>query len=160
MSGPVRGWGTVALLVVLHFLLHVGLGIGEAAPDLLTVALLVAARAVPPGAGAGLGFVFGLLEDAFSVLAFGANTVAMTVVGAGGAVTRDLFVGDSLLFVVSYLFLGKWVRDLIFWGVVGEAVREPFVDAMVVGAALSALYVSAVGLVAFAASGAWGESVG
>ena len=36
------------------------------------------------GSAAGLGFVFGLLEDAFSILAFGANTIAMTLVGAIG----------------------------------------------------------------------------
>ncbi len=72
------------------------------------------------GAGAALGFFFGILEDAFSVLAFGASALAMTVVGILGARTRDLFVGDSLLFLFVYLALGKLLRDLIYWVVAGE----------------------------------------
>lgn len=149
------GWVVVAALVLLHFFLHLGLGLGSGAPDLLTVALLVAAREVGPGAGAGLGFAFGLLEDAFGVLAFGSNALALTVVGAVGARTRDLFVGDSLSFLVTYLFLGKWMRDLLHWLVVGEGLREPFVQAMLVEGTLGAVYATATGLVALALTGAW-----
>jgi hypothetical protein len=114
-SGPpavsgARAWGTwilVAALVFVHFLLHVGLGYGRGAPDLLTVALLLAAREVRVGTAAAVGLLFGLLEDALSVLAFGANAVAMTAIGILGALTRDLFVGDSRLFAVSYFFVGE-----------------------------------------------------
>ena len=159
MRSPFRIWGVVLLLVVLHFLLHLGLGLGPMAPDLLTVALLMAAREVPMGVAAGIGFVLGLLADAFSLLAFGANTIAMTVVGAAGARTRELFVGDSVLFLVSYLFLGKWFRDLIHWVAVGENLREPFVDAMLVDSSLAAHNVVVVGGVALSVSGAWWESL-
>ena len=159
MRGSWRIWGTVLVLVVLHFLLHLGIGLGREAPDLLTVALLVGARELRMGSGAGLGFAFGLLEDAFSVLAFGANSIAMTLVGAVGARTRDLFVGDSLFFLVSYLFLGKWLRDLVFWLVVGDSLRGPFTDAMFVQASLASLYAAGVGLVAMWVSGAFWESL-
>ena len=37
-------WVFVTLLIVLHFLLRVGLGYEQLAPDLLVVALLIAAR--------------------------------------------------------------------------------------------------------------------
>ena len=103
MKIPARVWGVVGLLILLHFGLHVSLGFGEGAPDLLAVGLLIGAREVGMGRAAGFGFVLGLLEDAFSVLAFGANTFALTLVGTGGAGTRDFFVGDSLFFVMSYL---------------------------------------------------------
>lgn len=159
MSPVWRIWGAVLLLAVLHFLLHVGLGLGETAPDLLTVAVLMAAREVPMGVAAGVGFIFGLMEDAFSLLAFGANTVALTVVGAAGARTRDLFVGDSVLFLVSYLFVGKWFRDLFHWLSVGESLREPFVEAMLVESTLAALYVVVVGGVVLGVTGAWWESL-
>ena len=159
MRGSWRIWGTVAVLVVLHFLLHLGVGLGVEAPDLLTVGLLVGAREVRMGSGAALGFAFGLLEDAFSVVAFGANTIAMTLVGAAGARTRDLFVGDSLFFVVSYLFLGKWLRDLVFWIAVGDGLRGPFTDAMLVQAGLASLYAAGVGMVAMWVSGAFWESL-
>ena len=85
MSRPVRvsSWVLVVALVLLHFFLHVGLGFGVGAPDLLTVGLLLAAREVGLGRAAAMGLFFGLLEDALSVLAFGANGVALTLVGIG-----------------------------------------------------------------------------
>lgn len=158
MSGGPAFWGMVAVLAALHFLLHLGLGLGREAPDLLTVALLLGARTGGTGVGAGLGFFFGLLEDAFSVLAFGANTVAMTLVGALGARTRDLFVGDSALFVLGYVAAGKWMRDLVYWIVAGETVREPFVQAILVDALLAAPYAGAVGAAFVLAAGGLREA--
>ena len=90
MKAPVLVGILVGVLFVLHFLLHVGFGFGAGAPDLLTIALLLAAREIGMGRAALLGLCFGLLEDALSVLAFGANTIAMTVAAVGGAFTRDL----------------------------------------------------------------------
>lgn len=147
-------------LTILHFLLHVGLGIGAGAPDLLTLALLIAAREMRVGWAALSGFFLGLLEDALSVLAFGASTVALTVVGVAGARTRDLFVGDSLFFVVTYFMVGKWARDLIRWVAVGEDLREPFVSALLVESSVQALYMAIVGLAVIAFFGiSWEPSV-
>lgn len=139
-------WVLVGVLSVLHFVLHVGLGIGRAAPDLLTIALLLVAREVGVGSAAGVGLAFGLLEDSLSVLAFGANTVAMTAVGILGALTRDLFVGDSRLFVVSYLFLGKLTRDFGHWVLVGDELRQPFAEQVLVQGGMAALFVAVIGL--------------
>jgi rod shape-determining protein MreD len=133
-------------LVILHFLLHVGFSIGRAAPDLLTLAVLLAAREVEIGPGAVVGFFFGLLEDAFSVLAFGASTLALTVLGILGAGTRRLFVGDSLLFLFVYLVSGKILRDVIHWVAAGDLVRDPFLNAVVIEGGAGALYIAAVGL--------------
>ena len=138
-------WATVFFLVVTHFTLHTGFGLGVAAPDLLTVALLMVGREVRMGAGAGVGFGFGLMEDAFSALAFGANAVAMTVVGGLSTRTRDLFVGDSLLFLPTYFFVGKTFKDLVYWLAAGEAVRQPFAQAMLVTSPVAALYAALVG---------------
>jgi rod shape-determining protein MreD len=145
-------------LTVLHFLLHVGLGLGDVAPDLLTVALLVGVREVEVGWGAGIGLVLGLFEDAFAALAFGASTVAMTIVGIAGARTRDLFVGDSLIFLVSYLFVGKWLKDLVYWIAVGEDIRQPFLESMLIGSSLAAAYATAVGVVAITIGRSWWET--
>jgi rod shape-determining protein MreD len=133
-------------LVVLHFLLHVGFSIEGWAPDLLTLALLLAARETNMGIAAGLGFFFGLMEDSFSVLAFGASALALSIVGILGARTRDLFVGDSVLFLFVYLSLGKLARDLIYWGVADPAVRGGFLDSVIIGGGLGALYLGLVGL--------------
>lgn len=159
MRWPLRVWVTVGLLVFFHFLLHLGLGFGNIAPDLLTISLLLAAREVGMGTAAGIGFVFGLLIDAFNLLAFGTNTVAMTAVGGAAARTRDLFVGDSFFFVVSYLFLGKWVKDLLRWILAGEGVREPFFQALLVQSSLNAAYVAIVGVLVVTITGAWRGSL-
>jgi len=151
-------WIVAIVLAVLHFLLHVGLGIGNAAPDLLTVALLLAVREVGVGTAAGLGLLFGMLEDALSVVAFGANTIAMTLLGVAGAATRDLFVGDSLLFLISYFVLGKFARVFVHWIVVGSALREPFLSQVLVGGLLGGLYAAVVGILLMAITGLWRES--
>lgn len=132
-------------LVLFHFLLHIGFGIGAGAPDLLAVAVLLAAREVGMGYGAGLGFFLGLLEDSFSVLAFGGNALALTLVGMLGARTRDLFVGESLSFHLGYLALGIWARRLIHWVVVGEGMRESFTSAALTDGTLAAVYGAVVG---------------
>jgi cell shape-determining protein MreD len=136
----------VAVLFLAHFILHIGLSYGRGAPDLLTLGLLIGAREIGLARAAILGLVFGLLEDAMSVLAFGANAIAMTAVAFGGAATRDLFVGDSKLFLPSYVFFGKWIRDLVHWIAVGEGVRQPFVEQVFVQGGIASLYVAAVGI--------------
>lgn len=145
--GRPRAWILALLLFIVHFLLHVGLSYGRGAPDLLTLALLLLAREVSIGRAAVLGLAFGLVEDALSMLAFGGNSIAMTLVGIGGAVTRDLFVGDSRTFLVSYVFLGKWTRDLAHWIAVGEGLRQPFVEQVVIEGGIAGAYLAVVGLI-------------
>lgn len=144
--GRLRVWVLALLLLILHFLLHVGLSYGRGAPDLLTLALLLLAREISVGRAAGVGIVFGLFEDALSVLAFGANSVAMTVVGIGGAITRDLFVGDSRTFLISYVLIGKWTRDLVHWIAVGEGLRQPFVEQVLMEGGIAGAYLAVIGL--------------
>lgn len=137
----------VGVLVLLHLTVHVGFGIGAAAPDLFTLALLILARQSHMAVAAGTGLALGLLEDAQGLLAFGANALALSVTGALGARTREFFVGDSLLFVASYLFLGKWARDLLHWIALGADNRQGLIQALLVESVPAALYVMAVGLV-------------
>jgi rod shape-determining protein MreD len=151
-------WLLVAALVVAHFVLHVGFGFGRGAPDLLTIGLLLAAREVGFGAAAVVGLAFGLLEDALSVLAFGANTVTMTVLGIAGAFTRDLFVGDSRVFVVSYFFVGKWMRDFLHWLMVGEGLRQPFFSEVLWQGTVAAAYAAVIGSVLLSLTGRTGEA--
>lgn len=148
----------VAGLTILHFLLRVGFGMGLAAPDLLTVALLIVARETRMGWAAGIGFLFGLLEDALTVLAFGANALTMTLIGIMGAATRALLVGDSWLFVVSYFFIGKWLRDLMHWIFMGEELRRPFVEQVLLHGLGGAAYAAVAGLAILALTGMPNES--
>ncbi|HEX2091161.1 MAG TPA: hypothetical protein VHG28_02120, partial [Longimicrobiaceae bacterium] len=61
----------VALLVVVHFVLRVGLGLGQLVPDLISLAVLLAARQMRPGWAAGLGLLLGILEGAVVPPTFG-----------------------------------------------------------------------------------------
>ena len=150
-------WVGVLVLFTLHFVLHIGLSYGREAPDLLTLGLLIAARELSLGRAAGLGFVTGLLEDAMSLLAFGANSTAMTLVATGGSVTRDLFVGDSRLFFPAYVFAGKWTRDLIHWLAMGPEVRQPFIEQAVVEGSLGAIYVAGIAVVFSIVVSTWSQ---
>ncbi len=152
-------WVLVGGLVLAHFVLHVGFGYGRGAPDLLTIGLLLAAREVGVGAAAAVGLAFGLLEDALGVLAFGANSVTMTAIGIAGAFTRDLFVGDSRLFVVSYFFAGKWMRDLLHWLMIGGDLRQPFAQEVLLQGFVAAAYAALIGTVILSLTGRIGEQL-
>ena len=133
-------------LILAHLLLRIGFGLENAAPDLMLLALLLASRSLSLGGGAMLGFGLGLLEDAFSMLSFGASVFALTLVGTMGAQVRHLFVGRSIFFQSTYFFLGKWVRDLLAWLVSNPDSREVFIDHVLLESPLMALYAAAAGV--------------
>ena len=142
-------WIFMALLVVLHFILHLSFGLANTAPDLLTVAVLLGARQLStPGRAAAYGFLLGLLEDGLSVSAFGAAAITQTVIGYLGARSRDLFVGDSVLFLALYLFIGVWAREALYYGIAAVVRRGDTVEALLVAAPLMALYSAVAGIVA------------
>lgn len=143
----------LAVLIVLHFLLHIGLGLGVVAPDLVTVALLLGARRMNRLSATVFGALLGLLRDALALVAFGADMVSLSVLGYLGARGRELFVGDSWFFVVVYLFIGKWLHDAIFYGftaVVAETGTVDLVPQLLMRAPLEAAYAAAAGVVALA----------
>ena len=143
-----REAGVVVGLIIAHLVLRVGFGLQNEAPDLLVLALLLASRSLSLRAGAALGFVLGLIEDAFSMLSFGASVFAMTLVGTMGAQVRHLFVGRSIFFQSTYFFLGKWARDLLAWIVSDVDSRKVFFDHIFIESPLMALYVTVIGVAA------------
>jgi rod shape-determining protein MreD len=143
-------WVFIAVLVLVHFFLQLTLGLGGRAPDLLAVAVLLGARPLSGGAAAGLGFALGLLEDAVSIAAFGAAAATLTVVAYLGARTRDLFIGDSMLFLGVYLFFGKWLQEALYYALAAPVRRGEPVEMLLMQAPLAAVYAAAAGLVAVA----------
>ncbi len=143
----------LATLVVLHFFLHLALGVGAAAPDLATIAVLLGSRRMNRALGTLLGAVVGLLLDALALDAFGADVVALAVVGYIGGRSRDFFVGDSWLFVIVYLFLGTWLHWALRWGIATLWAGGPAGDvsgALLVHAPLGSLYAALAGALALA----------
>lgn len=156
-----RGTGyaaLVGLLVVAHFVLRVSLGFGEGAPDLLTVALLLAARRLRPSLAAGLGLVLGLLRDSLSVGSFGADALAMTVVGWFGGRSRDWFEGGTPLFIGVYLTLGVWAHHILRTVLGGVPADGSVIGALVLAPVLGALYAAAAGVAAYLAYASFAAS--
>ncbi|CAN5850698.1 hypothetical protein BH23GEM5_BH23GEM5_10360 [soil metagenome] len=141
----------LVVLVVLHFVFRVGLGLQQLAPDLLLVAVLLAARELRAGWAAGLGLLLGLLEGSVVPVFFGAAAFVLSVLGFLGARSREIFHGESAVFLVFYLFLGKWLYDAMMYGVIGIIGRTGPASALFLISPLAAAYAAAAGLVAVAA---------
>lgn len=141
-------WAMVVALVVIYFLVHVGFGVTDRMPDLLTVAVLLAARRLSGAGAASVGLGIGVLQDSLALVAFGIGAIAKSVVGYAGARSRDLFVGDSFLFIAVYIFLGKWLHDLIYGLLARPIARGSFVSRAFLDAPVAALYAAGAGLAA------------
>jgi rod shape-determining protein MreD len=148
MSG--RGWqywALVIFLVALYFGLHLALGLGGWVPDLLTVAVLLAARRSSAPVATAVGFTLGVLRDSLSLVAFGADAIVLTVLGYLGSRSRDLFLGDSLLFMAAYLLAGKALHDGLYALLAGPALGSASVERLLVELPL-VLYAAAAGFAA------------
>lgn len=153
MNGASRGTlaALVVGLVVLHFFLRVGLGLGPLVPDLMVVALLLAARQMRPGWAAGLGLLLGILEGAMVPFAFGASALVLTVLGYLGSRTREFVSGYSPVFLAFYIFAGKWLYDALLYLVVLLNARPGPASTLLLISPLTALYAAVAGVVVFAA---------
>lgn len=140
--------GFTAALVVLYFLLRVGLGLGALAPDLLVVAVLLAARRLRAGHAAGLGFVLGVLDGAAHPLTMGMGAVALSVLGYLGARSREVVGGDSPVLLALYLFAGKWLYDVLVYVLLIKPNLAGPVGSLLIASPLAAVYAAAAGILA------------
>jgi hypothetical protein len=141
----------VGVLVVLHFLLRVGLGLGALAPDLLVVALLLGARPMRPGWAAGLGLLLGVLDGAAHPLTMGTGAVVLALVGYLAARSREVVSGESPVTLALFLFAGKWIYDAAMWVLLLRLNLSGPVSSLLLVSPLAAAYAAAVGLAAAAA---------
>lgn len=103
----------VGVLVVLQFALE-PLMPWRVSVDFLVIALLYGAVRVRPGAAAVLGFSLGLVTDSLTLGGFGAGALALTVVGFTASWLKALFFADNVALNAFFLFLGKWVFDVVY----------------------------------------------
>lgn len=136
----------VVALVVLHFVLQQGLGLGYLAPNLLVIALLLAARRLRPGTAAGLGFALGLLEGSANDYVFGSASLALVVLGYLGSRSREWLAGDDPLTLVAYFFAGTLLYHLLLYVLLAIGGAGGSLMALVIPALLGSLYAAAVGL--------------
>ena len=133
-------------LVVLHFVLRVGLGLGVLAPDLLVIALLLASRRLRPGSAAGVGFLLGLLEGSANPTVFGAAGLALSVVGYLGSRSREWLAGDDPITMVAYFFVGTLLYELLLYVLLALIGVGGSPMALLIPALFASLYAAAVGL--------------
>jgi hypothetical protein len=138
--------GLIAALVVLHFVLKIGLQLGVFGPDLLIVALLLAARRLRAGTAAGLGLVFGLLDGGAHPFVMGASAVVYCVLGYLGGRAKDFLQGDNPVTLLLYLFAGKFVFDAGLWLLIATRGYAPPLFGTLVLSVLAAVYAAGVGL--------------
>ena len=97
----------IAGLVVLHFVLRVGLGLGVLAPDLLVVALLLASRRMRPGGAAGSASCWGCWRARPTPRCSGRPRWRSRVVGYLGSRSREWLAGDDPVTMVP---TSSWAR--------------------------------------------------
>ena len=102
-----------AILVALQYTVRPLLA-WRASIDFLIMALLLGAVRMRPGSAAIYGFLLGLVSDSLAVSAFGAAALAMSVVGFGASWLKAVFFADNLALNAFFLFLGKWLFDILF----------------------------------------------
>ena len=112
-GGIVRTALACAFLVLLQFTVRPLLA-WHAPIDFLVIALLYGAVRMRAGWAALFGFSIGLASDSLLLEAFGASALAMTVIGFSASWLKAVFFADNLALSAFFLFLGKWLFDLIF----------------------------------------------
>ncbi|HEX6307910.1 MAG TPA: rod shape-determining protein MreD [Longimicrobiales bacterium] len=143
-------WTFIVILVLLHLVLRLALGM-TLVPDLIVVAALLGARRLGGWQAALLGLGLGVLADSLALVGFGATAVALVVVCYLGSRSRNLFEGDSFIFIAVYAFVGAWLVEVIRFMTGGPTLQGAGAGYLVSGALLSALAVAAATVVSLIA---------
>lgn len=152
----VRLWSAPVLLVVLQFTVRNRLGIdARLAPDFLLLALLVYTTRARPGAGAGAGFLVGLLGDALTPASFGAGALAHTVVGYLSSRAKTVFFAENLLVNGGLFFVATWLRNFIVALASGKLVGPQLMWELLVWSPLQGLTTALTGVVILALFRPW-----
>ncbi|MEX2153383.1 MAG: rod shape-determining protein MreD [Gemmatimonadaceae bacterium] len=112
-ASAVRTGLVCLILIVLHYTLRPLLG-WRASIDFLLIALIFGAVRIRPAGAAIYGFILGLAADSLALGAFGAGALAGTIVGYAASWLKAVFFADNLALNGFFLFVGKWLFDLVY----------------------------------------------
>lgn len=136
-----------AVLVFLHYTLRPLLN-WRASADFLIIALLLVSVRVRPGVAAVFGFLLGLASDSLALGAFGAGALAMTLIGFAWSRLKAVFFADHVLLNGFFLFLGKWVYEVVMNLVERRLHGAELVMQILVWSSLSAAVTAVAGVLA------------
>jgi rod shape-determining protein MreD len=137
------------ILIVLHYTLRPLLG-WRAAIDFLLIALIFGAVRMRPAGAAIFGLVLGLSADSLAMGAFGAGALAATVVAFAASWLKAVFFADNLALNAFFLFIGKWVFDLVYVLMERRMHGTEMVMSILVWSPLSAAVTALAGVIAIA----------
>ncbi len=146
-STAIRTLIACAIFIVLHYSLRPLLA-WRASVDFLLIALLLGAVRMRPGLAAIYGFALGLLADSLALGGFGASALAMTLVGFAASWLKAVFFADNLALNGFFLFLGKWLFDLVYFLVERRVHGGELMMQLFVWSALSAAVTALTGVLA------------
>ena len=132
-------------LVALHYTLRPVLG-WHASIDFLAIAVLLVAVRARPGLATLVGFAVGLISDAMTPEAFGAGALAFSIVAYAASSLKAAFFADNVALNAVFVFLGKWIADLIFLAAEHRLSGGEFLAQALLWSPLSAAVTAAVGL--------------
>jgi rod shape-determining protein MreD len=112
-------WGSIlrtviccVILIMLHYTVRPLLG-WRAPIDFMLIAALFGAVRMRPGVAAMYGLMLGLVSDSLAVSGFGAAALGMTIVAYAASWLKAVFFADNLALNAFFLFVGKWVFDIV-----------------------------------------------
>ncbi|HEX2090894.1 MAG TPA: hypothetical protein VHG28_00775, partial [Longimicrobiaceae bacterium] len=77
--------------------------------------------------------------------------LALTLLGFLASRSRELFSGGGTIFLAFYLFVGKWLYDILLYLVILVSARPGSASSLLLISPLAALYAAVVGLAAYSA---------
>lgn len=112
-------WGSILrtvicclILIMLHYTVRPLLG-WRAPIDFMLIAVLFGAVRMRPGVAAIYGLILGLVADSLSPTGFGAAALGMSIVAYAASWLKAVFFADNLALNAFFLFIGKWIFDII-----------------------------------------------
>ena len=132
-------------LVVLNYTLRPVLD-WRASIDFLSIAVLLVAVRARPGVATVVGFAVGIVSDSMLPGAFGAGALAFSIVAYAASTLKAAFFADNLALNAVFVFLGKWVGDLVFLAAEHRLGGSEFLAQAMLWSPLAAAVTSVVGL--------------
>ncbi len=139
----------IFLLFFLQLFFHSLFGRVAALPDLVPIAIAVAAVRWGVGGVALVGFIAGLIEDSFSTSHLGLNSLSWVGAATSGALIKGSLYGNRLAVAVILVAFLKVIHDVIYyviylWGMPGDIFTQLFFFTP-----LSVVYSAGLALVTF-----------
>ena len=134
-------WIGCVLLLAAQFGVRPLMG-GVVSVDFALIAVLFAAVRMRSGFAALTGCLVGVILDAFAPSQFGAQALVLSVLAFGASRVKALFFTDNVGLTGAFIFVGKWLTDLVLALFVGTGTTSLWLALLVwapLGAAVTAL---------------------